>query len=92
MDRTAIFTEVLCRNALRREVGLPRLDVRAEYHRAVQVARWREIVHEHYEFFAEDVLRERRSNNPDWGNSAGGRLALHLLTQQALRERYGRSR
>ena len=39
MDRAAIFTEITRRNALRREAGLPLLDVRQEFAHGVAVAR-----------------------------------------------------
>ena len=87
MDRSAIFTHILARNALRREAKLPTLKVRAEYERLVEIARWREIVDAHYERVSDELLAQFREKTPGWGHSAGGRLALHLLTTKALRER-----
>lgn len=42
MDKAAIFETVTRRNALRRENGLPALDLRAEFDRSVALTRWKE--------------------------------------------------
>ncbi|HYI84345.1 MAG TPA: hypothetical protein VEX11_14180 [Acetobacteraceae bacterium] len=43
MDKAALFTAVLERNALRRAALLPPLDVGLEYRHAVAEAEWREF-------------------------------------------------
>ncbi len=54
----------------------------------MEVERWAEIVEQHWSEVEEEILREKLREREDWGVSAGGRLALRLLTAQALRERY----
>jgi hypothetical protein len=43
MDKAAIFTAILRRNKLRRDNGLPTLDVRTEYSHEVSIAEQREF-------------------------------------------------
>jgi hypothetical protein len=43
MDKAAIFTAILRRNKLRRDNGLPTLDVRTEYAHEVSIAEQREF-------------------------------------------------
>jgi hypothetical protein len=88
MGRQQILETLYQRQALRREARLPRIDVHAEYRRLVEVERWAEIVEQHWSEVEEEILREKLREREDWGVSAGGRLALRLLTAQALRERY----
>lgn len=89
MDRSAIFTELCRRNALRREVHLPRLNIPAEYERLVAVETWRLICEAHYTRTRAEVLAEQRARHgPDWGLSASGRWAVEIFTAQRLRERY----
>lgn len=91
VDRAEYFTLICRRNALRREAGLPLLDVRREVEHMASVAYWRAIYADHYASVEEEVLAELRARNPDWGDSAVGRLALRLLTAKRLRERFGPS-
>ena len=42
MDKAAIFTDLTCRNALRKANGLPLLDLRAEYAHQIWIAKRRE--------------------------------------------------
>jgi hypothetical protein len=88
MDRAAIYSDLCRRNALRKEAKLPLLNVHAEYRRLVEVQRWAEIVEQHWEVVEAEILAEKRRERSDWGISAGGRLALRLLTLKTLRERY----
>ena len=48
MDQAAILAEVYRRNALRKQAGLPLLDVREEVNKAIDLAR----LHEWHEFMA----------------------------------------
>jgi hypothetical protein len=88
VDRQQILETLYARQALRREARLPLLDLTAEYHRAVVAARWREIVEEHWDRVEAEILAEKRREKPDWGWSAGGRMALTALTVKTLTERY----
>ena len=88
VNRSAIYTAILQRNSLRREAKLPSLDVRQTYLSEVAKAEWRAIVEAHYDRVAGEILSEQRRKYLDWGNSWGGRLALRLMTEKALRERY----
>jgi|GEM_PF-6705083 hypothetical protein len=85
MDHAAILTEILRRNALRRDTRLPPLDVRAEYQQAVATAHWREVRDRHYETVREEVVqRLRQERGPNWGHSAGGRWMVEALTEREL--------
>ena len=72
-DRGAILTNILIRQNLRREAKLPLLDVRREYERIVEQARWREHVDQHYEEGRAQVLRDYRERLGSEMLSAGGR-------------------
>lgn len=88
-DRGAILSAILQRQALRREAQLPLLDVRAEYERAVEQARWRAHVETYSEAVRAQVLTELRAKNgPQFGGSVGGFWALRLLTEKRLREMF----
>ncbi len=91
MDRAAILSNILRRNALRREAKLPALPVRETFEREVLIAEWSEIYRRHYQETRQQVLQNLRAKHgPDFGNSAGGRWAVELLTKKTLRERYWR--
>lgn len=91
VDRTSIFSELCRRNALRREARLPLLNVPAEYARLVDVARWGYILEHHYADTRTEVLASlRATRGPDFGNSAGGRWMIEILTVRVLTERYWR--
>jgi hypothetical protein len=92
MDRSAIFSGILERNELRRAAQLPPLPVRETYEREITAAEWRSFCDQHAAFVRDQILAERRATYPDWGNSAGGQLALGLLTEKRLRERFGQQR
>ena len=89
VDRAAIFSSILARNALRREAQLPQLNVRATFEREVEHRLWAEFVAEHGERVHAEVLAERRAKfGPDYPLSAGGRMGVAALVQRALVERY----
>ncbi len=90
MDREAIFKSQMMRNVLRREASLPQIDVHAEYRRLIALEEWKKICEEHYGHVAAEILQAERAKYPDWGNSWGGRLSLHVRTLKILRERYVR--
>lgn len=93
VDRAAIFTSILHRQALRREAQLPLLNIRAEYEHAVEQARWRAHVEEHGETIRAEVLAELRAKHgSQFGQSVGGLWAIQLLTGQKLRESFKVSR
>lgn len=90
-DRGAIFSDILRRQALRREAQLPLLDVRAEYERAVERVRWRTHVERYGEAVRAQVLAELRTKNgPQFGGSVGGLWAVRLRTEKRLREMFDR--
>lgn len=91
VDRAAIFTSVLKRNALRREAHLPLLDVRVTYERELAQALWRAHANEHYEAVrAEVVARLRARFGPKWGFSAGARWHVEIETDRELRRIFRR--
>lgn len=86
IDRSAIFTNILARQALRREARLPLLDVRAEYRRAVAQALWRLHVEKHLDEVREEILaRQRAKHDAQWPSSWGGRMGFSIMVQQALK-------
>ena len=88
-DRGAIFSDILRRQALRREAQLPLLNIRAEYERAVEQARWRAHIEKYGEAIRAQVLAELRAKNgPQFGGSVGGMWAVRLLTEKRLRETF----
>lgn len=90
-DRGAIFSNILRRQALRREAQLPLLNVRAEYERAVDQARWRAHVETYGETIRAQVLAELRAKNgPQFGGSVGGMWAVRILASKRLREMFNR--
>jgi hypothetical protein len=89
MDKAAIFTAILRRNKLRRENGLPTIDVRAEYVHEVAVAKQRDYharCDEHAadrEIIRKQVLAELRAQHgPGFGHTMGGRWAVGELTRK----------
>ena len=87
MDKAAIFAEITKRNALRREAGLPALDVAAEYRQAVAQAEravFRTICDQHRHLW-DDVLatvtQELRAKrgNPSFGNCFGSRIMIRQI-------------
>lgn len=88
-DRGAIFSDLLRRQALRREAQLPLLNVRAEYERAVEQARWRAHVATYGDAIRAQVLAELRAKNgPQFGGSVGGMWAVRILASKRLREMF----
>ena len=88
-DRSAIFSSILTRNALRREAHLPLLDVRQTFDREVEQALWRAHVGQHVETVRAQVWARRRAHHgPTWGLSAGGRWAVNAEVRAILRESF----
>jgi hypothetical protein len=90
MDKAAIFTELTRRNALRREAGLPLLDVRQEFDHGVAKARWEEyqvVCDAHaegvFDRSLEADLPDRLRADGDGGISlvavGGGAVVRHVL-------------
>ncbi len=92
IDRAQVLTTVLKRNALRREAMLPLLPVKETVEREVRAAEWRAFCEQHAKAVWDQILAEKRRGYPDWGNSAGGRMALRLMTGKILSERFARER
>ncbi len=92
VDRAAIFSSILERNALRREAQLPLLDTRATYEREVTQALWRTHRTANYEAVrAEVVGRLRARFGPKWGFSAGARWHVEIETDRELRRSFRRA-
>jgi len=88
-DRGTIFSNILRRQALRREAQLPLLNVRAEYERAVEQARWQAHVETYGEAIHAQVLADLRAKNgPRFGGSVGGLWMVRLLTEKWLRKMF----
>lgn len=88
-DCGAIFSNILRRQALRREAQLPLLDVRAEYERAVEQARWRAHVETYGDAVRAQVLAELRAKNgPQFGYSIGGLWVVRLLAAKRIRQMF----
>lgn len=88
-DRAQIFTELTKRNALRREAGLPLLNLRQELEYQIALDRWKAweaICEAHADLRAE--IRERvRAEYLDKGStlqSTGGRVLLDIKTEAAF--------
>src|SRR3954471_24198007 len=87
MDKVAIFAEITRRNALRREAGLPLLDVAVEHRHAVTLAEraeFRAICNQHSDLFGEihaAVTQELRveRGNPLFGNCMGSRIMIQKI-------------
>ena len=87
VDKAAIFTGLTKRNALRKEAGLPLLDIRTELAHEVALAAENEFT-----AFAEEhgderlVIREqvmadlRAQHGPTFGHTMGGRWAINRET------------
>ena len=89
LDRAAIFTGLTRRTALRREAGLPLLDVRREFDHAVALARWDEYravcdapADLRAAIEAEVVEELRRKTGRDHRLSVGGRWLIAARTRQ----------
>jgi len=100
MDKAATYTEITRRNALRREAGLPALDVTAEYRHAVAQAErveFQAICDRHRDLWDEmltTVTQELRAKrgNPSFGNCMGSRITIRVIARErfyAALERQG---
>lgn len=91
IDRAAILAEIYARNRLRIEAHLPRLDIRHEFDHAVAVRAWRIHYDRHHDRLRAEILAQQRAKFGDgWGYSVGGRWAVTLLTERALRAIYSK--
>lgn len=69
------------------------LDVRAEYDRAVDQARWSAFVQQHHDRAVKQVLAEQTARDPGFGQKSwGGRMAVKILAQKRLQEAFRRGR
>ncbi|MBD0275471.1 MAG: hypothetical protein ICV73_26520 [Acetobacteraceae bacterium] len=89
LERATIFAELTRRNALRREAGLPLLDLRREFDHEVALARWDEyqaVCDAHADLRAaiqaEVVDELRRKTGRDHRLSAGGRWLIAARTRE----------
>jgi hypothetical protein len=92
VDKAAIFTGLTKRNALRKEAGLPPLDIRAEMNHEVALAKFREvhaIASEHEDdrlMIQEQVTWDlRATHGQDFGRTMGGRWAIAYETEKRFR-------
>jgi hypothetical protein len=85
IDKTAIFTELTRRNAVRRQAQLPLLDMRDEFDRAVELTRWKTVCDKHADQVRSEVLAELSETFGREPHSAGGRWAVGILTLKRLR-------
>ncbi|KOX59176.1 hypothetical protein ADL19_05560 [Streptomyces purpurogeneiscleroticus] len=91
VDRSAIFSTILVRQALRREVHLPLLDIGREYYTAVNRALWRQHCEKHLDEVQTDILtRQRARHGADWPSSWGGRMGLAIMVERALKASFRR--
>lgn len=89
IDRAAIFTAILKKNALRREAGLPELPVRVAYDKEIEHASWCEYAKEHGARVRAEVLAGLRARyGADWPTSGGGRMAYSCLVAKAMAESF----
>ena len=73
IDRAAIFTSILKKNALRRDVGLPEWPVRRTYEKEVRSVAWREYIRQHSARVHAKVIAQQRARlGADFPQSAGG--------------------
>ncbi|MDN3572343.1 hypothetical protein [Methylobacterium longum] len=99
IDRGAIFSAILARQALRIEAKLPRLDVGFEYNKAVEQAlhrveevRWQRHAELHHDRVRGEILaRQRRKHGPAWPSGWSGRMVLSILVQRELEASFSRS-
>lgn len=89
IDRVAILAEIYARNRLRIEAKLPRLNIRQVFDDAIAVRAWRIHYDRHHDRLRAEILAQQRAKFGDgWGYSVGGRWALNILTERALRAIY----
>jgi hypothetical protein len=92
MDKAAIFTAIVRRNALRRANGLPTIDVRAEYARQVALAiqqdyhaRCEKHAAEREVIRLEALAELRAKHGTNFGHTMGGRWAIGELTRKRFK-------
>ena len=85
IDKATIFAELTRRNAIRRQAQLPLLDMRNEFHRAVEFSRWKTVCEEHSDQMRSEVIAELSKAFGGEPQSTGGRWAVSVLTLKRLR-------
>ena len=92
VDKFALFTGLTKRNALRKEVGLPLLDIRTELAHEVALAEeneFRGVAEAHNAerlMIREQVMADLRAQQgADFGHSAGGRWAINAETNKRFK-------
>ena len=93
MSKASIFEELCSRNALRRESGLPLLDMRAEYERGLRREAFAEYQRQRVEHQAEfkriqaEVLAELQAEHgPRFGGSPSGHYAVNMRSEKRFVE------
>ena len=93
IDKAAIFTSILTKNALRREAGLVEWPVRATFDEECRSASWREYVQLHGARVRAQVLTEQQLRHGEaWPISGGGRMFYSCLVAKALAEGFAAQR
>lgn len=102
VDRAQIFQEVTQRNALRRSVGLPPLDVKAAYAQEVQrrsLIEYRDFCEQHRDlrrFIRDQVVEDFVVEHGRQPSSAGGAWLIEAKTQNLFERelfvRFGRKK
>jgi hypothetical protein len=73
VDKSAIYTELTRRNAVRRQAQLPLLDMRDEFNRAVEFTHWKAVRDEHARRVRSEVIAELSKKCGRKPQSTGGR-------------------
>jgi hypothetical protein len=88
--RADLFRTLCLRNQLRKAHGLPLINVREEYERAVQIAWRNEVYVPCRQQVRDEILAQQREKfGPHWGHSFGARWVLHAMVDKVMRQRFG---
>ncbi len=92
MDKAEIFHAITERNALRKAAQMPLLDVRKEFDRLVALkalAEYYELREARYGDDQKRILKtvedEYRKDDPDWGRSGLGLLAIRIQAERRFK-------
>ena len=85
IDKATILAELTRRNAIRRQAQLPLLDMRDEFHSAVEFNQWKTVCEEHSDRMRSEVIADLSKAFGGEPQSAGGRWAVSVLTVKRLR-------
>jgi hypothetical protein len=85
IERATIFAEITRRNAIRRQAQLPLLDMRDEFHRAVEFNHWKTVCEEHSGRMRSEVIAELSKAFGGEPQSRWWTLAVSVLTLKRLR-------